>query len=103
MGVGERPAVDGEVQVREVLDDGRLHPVEGEFSAVHIGGGHLVHDARKHLGPQDHLEGDKEDQHQAQEAQQDVPYDPSRFHSLCKDSENMASCRFASGKDFLYL
>ena len=83
VGVGEGGIVQGDVQEGKVLDHGRLDLREDEV-AVHIFGGNPVHDAGKHLGPQDDLKGDQKEQHQDYEGQQQVPDDTQRFHTDTK-------------------
>ena len=84
--IDDRAAVQREIQEGEILDDGSADPREAELAAFHILLREPVHDGGEHLGPEDHLQGHQQEQHQAQEGQHDIPDDAERFHAN-KDSE----------------
>ena len=87
MRIHEGEIVQGEIQVGEIFQDVGAYLREPELSAVHILLREAVNKGRKHLRTQYDLQCDKRQQHQANQAQQDVPDNAQRFHYKDKDNE----------------
>ena len=78
--INERKIVQREVQERKILDHRGPDLRKAQLSTLHILLRKSVHEGREHLRPQHHLQGDQQEQQQADKDQHEVPDDFQRFH-----------------------